>query len=406
MDKDKTEAKPKVVHEHILTRIAFIIIGTMNNFGYVVGISAALDLVGKSFPKGILLFCDIFPAFFISCIYPMIHQYLNIKYIAPILSIIGSIGYILAGLSTTFGTWAGLVGVIFFSIQSSGEGPFLAYSGSFLPDCSAMYCVGTGLAGLLGSGFYALLTSVLHIRFEIILYSFAFLPLVLNLALWMTTLKPCIKAQLDNEEVESGAVTNNTSISSAVALDDNTAEVEALEDHSVKSKLQTVARNWMAYLSLLLIFICQYSITAGINPTMIFHGDEKIYYKFAAFFLQGGVLIARSTTTLFSVPYWTLPLFSLSGWGLFVLFALQSVYRFIYSIWVMLIFVPFIGICSGFCYSNTIWWMQKRNPLKGERSFALSFSGMVTNFGICIATAVGIGMELLLKAQHPADWAE
>ncbi|KAH0570817.1 CLN3 protein [Spironucleus salmonicida] len=409
--------KDKKPREPWQTNLGFMLLGLMNNFSYVIGISAAIDIVEKEFPKSIVLLCDIGPGFLISFIYPFFHQYFNIKIVAFVISLFGVLGYILAGLSATYGKAIGLCGVICFSCQIGNEGPSLAHSGKFLPDCTSSFCIGMGIAGLLGAGGYALLTSVFHIEYQIILYSFCPLPLLLNLGVWLTFRKPSVKLQLELEAQQSNVQNTNveeiTEVSSNLSVSgiterDNVEEPKTAEvDYtSIKEKGKTVKHNLLCFVSLWSVYVFQYTTTTGVNPTLIFGGEEKTYYRVAAFAIRIGNLIGRTSILYYTFPYWSLAVFSAACLCLFVLFVLQSLYRFITSIWIMLAICPLIGFCSGVIYSDTMTWVQKRNLHPNQRSYGLAVAGMCTNLGVICSSLIGSGVEILLKKAHPGDWIQ
>ena len=70
---NQTAKKEKAPHEHWTILLGFCILGFMNNFSYVIGVSAATDLVEESFPKSIVLLCDILPGALISSVLPQFH---------------------------------------------------------------------------------------------------------------------------------------------------------------------------------------------------------------------------------------------------------------------------------------------------------------------------------------------
>ena len=141
----------------------------------------------------------------------------------------------------------------------------------------------------------------------------------------------------------------------------------------------------------------QYTITSGINPTLRFNGDEKAYYKYAAAAIRLGNFTGRLSIRLIKTPYGALLVFSSITNVLFIIYMLQSIFRFVTAMYVMLILGIILGLCSGVNYANSMHQLQIRVHDEPTRKFALSFASVMANIGAVIATILGTGMELWLK---------
>ena len=178
--------QPKAGKETFATNFGFCTAGIIASFANITGISAAVDLVGEDFPKSVVLFCDIIPGFVLALTYPFAMNWLKIWPLCVVTSVLGSVGFLLAGLGRSIGLR--LLGVVCFSLQTGMEPALLALSGGYYPDTSGSFSIGLGIAGVLGSTAYVLLTEALGIDPSTVLLSFTPFPLLISgslaLILW------------------------------------------------------------------------------------------------------------------------------------------------------------------------------------------------------------------------------
>ena len=166
---------------------AFWLFGLINNVLYVVILSAALDLVGPNVPKGIVLLADVIPSFFIKLCAPyFIHA---VPYQARIMAFaaLSAIGMLLIALTPSF-TQGGTVltkmtGVVLASLSSGGgELSFVGLTHFYGPFSLASWASGTGGAGLIGAGAYALATNSFGMSVRTTLLATAVLPMIMLMA--------------------------------------------------------------------------------------------------------------------------------------------------------------------------------------------------------------------------------
>lgn len=165
----------------------------INNVLYVIILSAALDLVGPDIPKGVVLLCNIFPGLLVKIIAP--HLLAHIPYSVRTFALAGIsiLGMLLVSLTPAYtdldpaqrGSAATIkmVGVALGSVSSAGgEVTFLALTHFYGPWSLAGWGSGTGAAGLVGAGVYALATTVLGLGSRATLFASAFMPVMLLVA--------------------------------------------------------------------------------------------------------------------------------------------------------------------------------------------------------------------------------
>jgi battenin len=150
----------------------------------VIILSAALDLVGPNIPKGVVLLCDVIPSFGTKLVAPyFIHI---VPYPLRILAFvaISTIGMLLIAL-TPDAQDAGniavkMVGVMLASLSSGGgELSFLGLTHYYGHISLASWSSGTGGAGLIGAGAYAVATTSIGLSVRTSLLVFSFLPLIM-----------------------------------------------------------------------------------------------------------------------------------------------------------------------------------------------------------------------------------
>jgi battenin len=150
----------------------------------VIILSAALDLVGPAVPKGVVLLCDVIPSFLTKLCAPyFIHK---IPYNVRILVFVAlsSCGMLIIALTPPLQDSRAIAikmcGVMLASLSSGGgELSFLGLTHFYGQFALAAWGSGTGGAGLIGAGAYAIATNTLHIDPRTSLLVFAFLPLIM-----------------------------------------------------------------------------------------------------------------------------------------------------------------------------------------------------------------------------------
>ena len=164
--------------------------GLINNVLYVVILSAALDLVGPSLPKGMVLLADVIPSFGTKLIAPyFIHV---VPYSVRVIAFVflSAVGMLLVALSPAYTDGGSIstkiAGIILASLSSGGgELSFLGMTHFYGPFSLAAWGSGTGAAGLIGAGAYAVSTSSFGFSVKATLLASACLPAVMVVSFFM-----------------------------------------------------------------------------------------------------------------------------------------------------------------------------------------------------------------------------
>jgi battenin len=205
----------------------------------VIILSAALDLVGPSVPKGVVLLCDVIPSFLTKLCAPyFIHK---IPYNVRILVFVAlsACGMLIIALTPPLQdsrtVAIKMCGVMLASLSSGGgELSFLGLTHFYGQFSLAAWGSGTGGAGLIGAGAYAIATNTLHINPRTSLLVFAFLPLVMIFSFFVILPQEPLRAGVPKHAGYEAIATEGEE--SADVLDREQDELLASSIHSVPSR--------------------------------------------------------------------------------------------------------------------------------------------------------------------------
>ncbi|KAE8149343.1 protein btn1 [Aspergillus avenaceus] len=410
--------------------IAFWLFGVINNVLYVIILAAALDLVGPSVPKGVVLLADVLPSFVTKLVAPyFIH---TIPYSARIVIFVflSATGMMLVALSPAYtdgGTISTkMAGIVLASVSSGGgELSFLGLTHYYGPFSLAAWGSGTGAAGLIGGGAYALATTSLGLSVRTTLLAAACLPTVMVVSFFVILPRLAGHNPLSAPQTGYRAIGDRDSFAEArVYGDDHDEPIGEADDllassfHSVDSrKVAGKGLRWQQIqanlqrakglffpfmLPLLLVYVAEYTINQGVAPTLLFPLQESPFNHFRAFYpaynaiYQVGVFISRSSFPFFRIHNLYLPS-CLQVLNLVIL-TLHALFDFIPSIYLIFLIIFWEGLLGGLVYVNTFAEIGDR-VAKEDREFSLGATTVSDSGGICIAGFIGMVFEVWL-----CDW--
>ncbi|KAJ9098490.1 hypothetical protein QFC19_006357 [Naganishia cerealis] len=152
----------RIKHPRVRVAASFFLFGVLNNILYVIILSAALDLVSPSTPKGLVAFFNIFPSLITKLFWPyLVHGAVRYKRRILVCTAASWMGMVViaAGSSTAIR----LLGIGLASFSSGfGEMTFLQLTTtlptpSFSRDALGAWSSGTGGAGIGGAGLWWIL---------------------------------------------------------------------------------------------------------------------------------------------------------------------------------------------------------------------------------------------------------
>lgn len=207
--------------------------GLINNVLYVIILSAALDLVGPTVPKGVVLLCDVIPSFFMKLCAPYFIHVIPYPLRIVLMSILSAVGMFLIALTPTYtdrGTIATkMAGVVLASSSSGiGELSFLSLTHFYGKFSLAAWGSGTGGAGLIGAGAYAVATTSIGLSSKDTLFASAFLPIVMLASFFIILPLGPLKRTTARNDTRSSPAEEDDASPHADTEDGEAAEEEGL----------------------------------------------------------------------------------------------------------------------------------------------------------------------------------
>jgi battenin len=384
--------------------------------------------VGPDIPKGTVLLADVIPSMVVKLTAPYYIHLVPYNVRIWLLSAISATGMLLVGYSSAARDASGITikmaGIVLASLSSGGgELSFLGLTHYYGSVSLAAWGSGTGGAGLIGAGAYALLTTTFGLSVRGTLLASALLPLIMMFSFFVVLPHGPLKAAKqsnaqyqpvpDDEEAESPEVTgllsqpNERSISPAYTRRSRLQTIT----HSLATKLNRARSLVIPYmLPLFLVYVAEYTINQGVAPTLLFPLESTPFTHFRAFYptygaiYQLGVFISRSSLPFIRVRTLYTPSI-LQVLNLIGLTA-HAMYPFVPTVWFVFAIVFWEGLLGGLVYVSTFAAIREEVP-EDDREFSLGATTVSDSAGICLAGFVSIGMEKALcgwQVQHGRDW--
>eukprot|EP00033_Pygsuia_biforma_P003902 GCRY01004273.1.p1 GENE.GCRY01004273.1~~GCRY01004273.1.p1 ORF type:complete len:448 (-),score=67.63 GCRY01004273.1:58-1401(-) len=362
---------------HTLNILGFFLIGLVNNFGYVVMLSAAVDLLEDSLPAGVVLLADILPTFLVKLTAPFfMHRiYYSVRvYFVVIASILGM-------LITAFAPDVPLrlLGVILCSIcAGTGEITFLAMTSFYPKSTVSGWSSGTGAAGIAGSMSYLALTAWVGLNMKQTLIFVAAVPLIMLFSYLAILTKPF--------KIKAADITSPT------------------RSLSFNEKLHTIISLLPYMIPLFVVYYAEYLINQGISPTIDFRNDpfsQRDTYVYYAAIYQIGVFISRSSVSYFPITRIWIPalLQVLTALLLFFHSFFMEDFYIVPNVWISFAIILWEGLLGGSTYVNAFFLLSHRVE-SSKREFSLGVTSVADSFGISCAGLSSIFVEPFLKGRH------
>lgn len=406
--------------------LSFVLFGLINNILYVVILSAAIDLVGSSTPKAVVLLADIIPSFSIKMAAPFFIHLIPYFSRIWILVSLSSLGMLIVSLSPATSLAFKILGITLASLSSGlGEVSFLQLTHFYQETYSiGGFSMGTGGAGLLGSFVYLLLTNVIGLKIWVALLIFSVVPSGFVFAFYLLLPAPStpsgdygqlnmVDAERVQEEEEEGGVL----IQEETEFETASKSPQSLWEHIflTLTEIRPLVKPYM--IPLCTVYISEYVINQGVSPTLLYPLDGLPHWLFKSyrdiyvvygFLYQLGVFISRSSVNFgfrFKKLYWLsfLQFFNV------LLTVYQSVYDVPFvTIWPLLILILYEGLLGGLLYVNTFMSVSEQVP-KSKREFSMGCVGISDSFGVMLAGCMNWWLETelcRLQVQRGRDWCK
>ena len=387
-------------------------------------LSAALDLVGPDVPKGVVLLADVVPSFGVKLCAPYFIHVVPYSVRIWVFVSLSVTGMLLIGLTPSYtdgGTiTTKMAGVILASLSSGGgELSFLGLVHYYGPFSLAAWGSGTGGAGLIGAGAYALATTTIGLSVSTTILASACLPAIMLLSFFLILPLEHLRSRSGQSADEDAD--HNVEAEQREGL---LASADVPKPHlaqQVRSPAWSRFRHNLArakglffpyMLPLLVVYVAEYTINQGVSPTLLFPLKQSPFKHFRAFYpaynamYQAGVFISRSSTPFLRVHHLYLPSF-LQVVNLIVL-TLHALFNFIPNVYIIFAIIFWEGLLGGLVYVNTFAEISDTVP-KEDREFSLSATTVSDSGGICIAGFISMAFEVSLcnwQARHGRDYCK
>lgn len=381
-----TVAKTKSLRNHAWrAMVAYWILGLTNNYGYVVMLSAAHDILHNlehqdhntitnatinpnsracnQMSTGAILLADIIPSLLTKFLAPFLPFYMHVR--VGVCVVLAACGFICVAFAET--QTLAILGVVVTSISSGlGEVSLLQFSSYYSKNVISTWSSGTGGAGVLGAISYTGL-SVLGIRTAMLIM--LFIPILMSVAFWIIRPPP----RPDNEQC---------------ILEQRRAEThDQPKDYiaGLKNKLKLIPGLMKFMIPLGSVYLFEYFINQGMFELIYFEDefiDNATQYKWLQVLYQIGVFVSRSSVNLFHISnIWLMSILQLLN---VFIYTFEAIYAYIPSIWIVFVLTLWEGLLGGGAYVNTFYKISKDVP-EDRKQFSMSVTSLSDAIGITFA---------------------
>ncbi|XP_066901024.1 battenin-like [Halyomorpha halys] len=354
--------------------IIFWFLGLANNYGYVVMLSAAHDILAdfnhedvssnktyvrecNTMSTGIILLADIMPSILVKIASPFMPLCIYLRMAVTIgLAIVG---FVLVAIRLK--KWVIILGVVCTSLSSGlGESSLLSYIVFFkTKNVISTWSSGTGGAGIVGSVSYAALTTL------------GLEPVKTLLAMLII---PVIEAILFFICLDHPKINNNDNALESLQKSDTNVPVEA-DILGFRDKLRLIPRLLVTYMAPFgLVYLFEYFINQGLFELLYFPQSKLSHseqYRWYSVLYQIGVFASRSSMNLININnIWFIALLQFLN----VVFCLFEVfYGFVTYLPLLMLVIFWEGILGGASYVNT--YRRINNEVAPEaRQFSMAMN--------------------------------
>ncbi|KAL8732108.1 MAG: hypothetical protein Q9181_004072 [Wetmoreana brouardii] len=397
---------------------AFWLFGVINNVLYVIILSAALDLVGPSVPKAVVLLADILPSFVIKLCAPYFIHVVPYSLRIIIFAVVSAWGMLLIALTPSYTDGptitTKMAGVVLASLSSgAGELSFLGLTHYYGHFSLVGWGSGTGAAGLIGAGAYAIATTTLGLSVQRSLLASSFLPLIMLLSFFVVLPRGPLRHEHraeSREDSDDAPDREDQGLLSDPVGEPPLARKPPEYTTRQLSWSENFVRNLRSIFPLVLVYLAEYLINQSVAPTLLFPLDETPFTHYRSFYptyatiYQIGVFTSRSSLPFLRIHALYPP--SLLQCLNLLLLTLQSLFSFIPSVYIVFAIIFWEGLLGGLVYVNTYAEVREGVPVE-EREFALGAVTVSDSAGISVAGLVGLGWETWLcgwQVRKGRDW--
>ncbi|XP_969480.1 battenin-like [Tribolium castaneum] len=357
--------------------ISFWIFGLCNNYGYVVMLTAAADIIFTSGGKrskerectyvstGTILLADIIPGIFAKLVTPFVPFCVRVRIVICVL--LSASGFLFVGCGRIL--TLSIIGVVATSFSSGlGEVTFLQYSSYYDSNVLSTWSSGTGGAGVIGALSYALLQ---NIGFTLTLMIMLLIPSTMALTFFMLLPKP--------QPTETAVIQQDV----------NAEEIKKPKETLIK-KIMHIPSLCKYMIPFGLVYFLEYFINQGTFELIHFKNtrlspDDQ--YRWLQVIYQVGVFISRSSANLFYIKQiWIMSVLQAVN---VAIFTTEVIYFYLPNFWIVVALTLWEGLLGGAAYVNTYY--RIRNEVKEEmHQFSMAITSFSDSIGISLAGIVAV----------------
>ena len=387
--------------------LGFWLLGLFNNYSFVIMLSAAHDLIHENentdtnnvthvnspnntrdcnkMSTGTILLADEIPAILIKLFAPFIALWMSVR--VSFVTIFSCLSFTIVSFSRS--NLVTLIGVVCASLSSGlGEVSFLSFTHQFSEPVISAWSSGTGAAGVLGAGSYALLTS-LGLSPQQTVLIMLIVPGGLALTFWCL-LEP---SRSSDDQAEYTALAQSEH---HVDLNPESPETSPL---CFAEKL-TLIKSLLKYMIPLgAVYFFEYLINQGLMELLYFPGtflSHSQQYRWYQLTYQLGVLVSRSSLVCLVISKIYL-LSLLQGLTAAVLCVQAVTWSLSGDSGLLLIFliVFWEGLLGGAAYVNTFHRISEESEQR-SREFSLGITSVADSISIAVAGFVALPLHNII----------
>uniref|UniRef100_W8C4Z6 Battenin n=2 Tax=Ceratitis capitata TaxID=7213 RepID=W8C4Z6_CERCA len=372
---------------------AYWILGLCNNYGYVVMLTAAHDIISQlesedeaskaedfaanstqrrcnKISTSAVLLADIIPSFLVKFLAPFMPFWVHLRMGLAI----GLTVFSFITVAFAREEWLAFLGIVFTSASCGiGESTLLAYSSSFNKNVVSTWSSGTGGAGIFGALSYTVLIA-LKLTSQQAMLVFLYVPTLEALAFWFLLRNPQ-EAIVRTEE----------------------AAMVAQDVLTIKEKVSYFFKELpQFFLPLSLVYFAEYFINMGLYELIYFEHifiNPPTQYRWISTVYQIGVFISRSSVNLIHFTIiWPMAILQCIN---LVYLTLEAIFFFTPSFWLIIFVVLWEGLLGGGAYVNTFYHMSKVVPPE-RRQYAIGMVAQADSYGIIAAGLLAIPVHNLI----------
>ncbi|XP_047365002.1 battenin [Vespa velutina] len=366
--------------------VAFWILGMCNNYGYVVMLSAAHDILNSKFGNsntttetnvtetitrrscnsistGAILLADILPCLVVKITAPFLPFFVHVRLATCVL--FSAAGFVIVSMSIT--EWLAILGVVVTSVSSGlGEVTLLSYSHQYPKEVISTWSSGTGGAGIIGALSYASLSMWLNTSETLLLM--LIVPLIQAITFWFILVHP---SQTNIPITKDGI--------------DSQEHIIELPRKSFKDKINLLPGLLKYMIPLGFVYFFEYFINNGLYELIQYDNiwlKHQEQYRWFQVDYQIGVFISRSSVNLVSInKIWIMAVLQFLN---VIILLFETIYYYIPNIWIIFTIVLWEGLLGGGAYVNTFYRMSTEIP-RADRKISLGIATMADSIGIALA---------------------